>query len=95
MENKLIDKLLDMEDESNIVLFNEKGEELAFEKICLAPLDDKLYVILRSVQHLEGVGEDEGLVFEVVNENLVLINDFEIINKIFDIYFGLLRKESN
>ncbi|MBQ9731377.1 MAG: hypothetical protein IJV94_04675 [Bacilli bacterium] len=95
MENNLMDKILDMDDESSIVLFNEKGEEIAFEKICLVPLEDELYIILKPVQTLEGVGEDEGLVFKVDDEKLVFCDDFKIIDKVFDIYFDLLKKETN
>ena len=48
---------------------------------------------------MEGVGEDEGLVFELVEkkgqDQLDLITDFELIDAIFDIYFKLLEEQDN
>ena len=49
---------------------------------------------------MEGVGEDEGLVFVVdINNNneefLRLVTDDEIIDSVFDVYFNLLKGEES
>ena len=45
---------------------------------------------LKPITKLEGLGEDEGIVFEIVDETLVLVQDFDIIDPVFDVYFSLL-----
>ena len=90
-----IDALFDEENNDAIILFNEKGEEIAFEQIALIPLE-KTYAILKSIQPMEGVGENEGLVFSIeVNEEtneeyLALVVDEAIIDKVFDVYDELV-----
>jgi hypothetical protein len=91
-----IDKLFDEENNDLIYLFNEKGEEIAFEQIALIPIKAYIYAILKPVVPIEGLGEDEGLVFEIkTNENqeyLALVVDEKIIDDVFDVYFRLLEE---
>ena len=90
-----IDALFDEENNDAIILFNEKGEEIAFEQIALIPLE-KTYAILKPIQPMEGVGENEGLVFSIeVNEEtneeyLALVVDEAIIDTVFDVYDELV-----
>lgn len=90
-----IDALFDEENNDAIILFNEKGEEIAFEQIALIPLE-KTYAILKPIQPIEGLGENEGLVFSIeVNEEtneeyLALVVDEAIIDKVFDVYDELV-----
>lgn len=92
-----IDKLYDEENNDLIYLFNEKGEEIAFEQIALIPIIKNTYVILKPVRPLEGLQEDEGLVFEIKTNNeeeyLSLVVDEGIIDDVFDIYFKLVENE--
>ena len=92
-----IDALFDEENNDAIVLFNERGEEIAFEQIALIPLNERVYAILRPVIPIEGLGENEALVFsieeneETNEECLVLVVDEEIIDKVFDVYDKLVE----
>ena len=92
-----IDALFDEENNDAIILFNEKGEEIAFEQIALIPLNDKTYAILKPIQPLEGLGENEGLVFSIETneqtnqEYLALVTDLDIIDKVFDVYDQLVE----
>ena len=92
----VIDMLLDPDNESPIVLQNEKGEHVSFDQIAIIPYNDKLYAILKPITPVEGVGENEALVFELLYEedSLVIINNFEICDSVFDIYYDLLKQES-
>ena len=100
MSNKYqnpIDALFDEENNDVLILFNERGEEVAFEQIAIIPLG-KTYAILKPVQPLEGMGEDEGLVFSVeINtetneEYLTVVTDMDIIDKVFDVYDALVEE---
>ena len=90
-----IDALFDEDNNDAIILFNEKGEEIAFEQIAIIPLE-KTYAILKPIQPMEGLGENEGLVFSIeVNEEtneeyLALVVDEAIIDKVFDVYDELV-----
>jgi uncharacterized protein YrzB (UPF0473 family) len=92
-----IDKLYDEDNNDLIYLFNEKGEEIAFEQIALIPIKQDTFAILKPVVPLEGLNEDEGLVFEIkVNEDgleyLMLVVDEKIIDDVFEIYFKLVEE---
>ena len=92
-----IDALFDENNNDVIVLFNENGEETAFEQIALIPKNERVYAILKPVRPMVGMGEDEALVFSIEtdangNEFLSLTIDEAIINDIFDIYDELLKK---
>jgi hypothetical protein len=95
-----IDKLFDENNNENIYLYNKKGEQVEFEQIALIPIKDTLYVILKPVRPIEGLGEDEGLVFEVkTDENeteyLSLVTDESVIDAVFDIYDKLIEEQGD
>ena len=90
-----IAKIYDENNTENIVMFNQKGCEIAFEQIALIPYLDSDYVILRPVIPIEGVGEDEGLVFRISTEpeELNLVDDLGLIDAIYEIYDRLVKEE--
>ena len=93
--DELLDKIFDEENNESLVLVSEDGEEVAFEQIALVPNNGNLYIILKPVQPMEGVSEDEGLVF-LINENMKrfeIVVDEEIIDRVFDVYDALLEAE--
>lgn len=95
-----IDSLFDEDDNDPIVMYNEKGEKVEFEQIALIPIEENIYAILKPTEVMEGIGEDEALVFEIVeNEEdededyLNLVSDIDIIDKVFDVYNKLMDEE--
>ena len=93
--DELLDKICDEENNEAIVLTNENGEEIAFEQIAIIPEDDELYIIMKPIQPLEGLGEDEGLVF-LINQGLRrfdLVVDEDIIDRVFAVYDELVEEE--
>ncbi|MBQ7225154.1 MAG: DUF1292 domain-containing protein [Clostridia bacterium] len=95
--NELIDKLYDEENNEAIVLFSEKGQEIAFEQIAVIPHQDgRVYVILKPIQPIEGLGEDEGLVFFINDEKKIveLVTDEGIIDWVFSVYDSLVEDEN-
>ena len=95
-----IDSLFDEDDNDPIVLFNEKGEKISFEQIAIIPLEENVYAILKPIEKTDGVGEDEALVFEVVEpedeedeEYLNLVSDIDTIDKVFEVYNKLMDEE--
>ena len=95
-----IDCLFDENNTDPIVLYNEKGEPVDFEQVALVPLDERIFVILKPIKPMEGIGEDEALVFEVLeNEDeedfLALVVDVDTIDRVFKVYDGLVDGEAN
>lgn len=77
-----------------IVLITNDGEEIEFTNIAGIKLDSGYYIILQPVELIEGMEEDEALVFSYTYEdgeehyNIEL--DDEIIDKVFEEYNRLL-----
>ena len=92
-----IDMLLDENNNANIVLFNEDNQKVEFEQIALVPIERRVYALLRPVSHIDGIGENEALVFvieEIDGEDcLIIVEDDEIIDKVFEEYYEMLRAE--
>ena len=86
--------VVDEENEELLVLAGPDGKEIEFVEIAGIALGDKFYCILQPVELLEGMQEDEALVFEVTSgeedDNFQLVLDDDIIDKVFDEYDKLL-----
>ena len=92
-----IDMLLDENNTDNIKLYNEDNQEVEFEQIALVPIEEKTYAILKPVANMEGIAEDEALVFvidEIDEEDCLVIDEEESIDdKVFEEYYKMLKEE--
>ena len=93
-----IEQPVDMEEDSIVTLTSADGQEIDFVEIAGIALRGNFYVILQPVELLEGMGEDEALVFKVTQDrdgedhfNIEL--DDEIIGEVFDEYYRLLDEQ--
>ena len=95
-EMSVVDMLLDPDNEAQITLVNDKGQLIKLDQIAIIPLKDQLYAILKPITKVEGVGEDEALVFrvDVEEDTIEIVNDFKLVDKVFDRYYDLLKKEN-
>lgn len=98
-EKSVVDCLFDEENNDDIILMNENGEKIVFHQIAVIPLKDKTYAILQPSQKIDGVGEDEGLVFSIeTNEDgveyLALCTDSQKIDEVFVVYDELYDEEN-
>ena len=89
-----IDMIFDPECEDDITLYDENNNPVLFEQVAVIPFNEKVYVILKPVTEVAGVGEDEALVFvveEIEDEDtLVIETNEEIIDYVFEEYYKLL-----
>ena len=96
-ERSLTEKLLDPECDDDITLYDEEGNETVFGQVAVIPMNEKVYVILVPITPIEGVGEDEGVVFlldEVDDEEtLSVVMDEGIIDSVFSEYEKLCDEE--
>lgn len=97
-EKSVFERLFDPEDESDIVLYDENEKPIKFEQIAVIPVKEEVYAILRPLEKMEGLEEDQGLVFlldetEEGEEILTIVDDDEIIDLVFDEYEKLFDEE--
>ena len=92
-----IKQILDENNNENIILFDDENKPIEFEQVAVIPLEDndKLYAILIPVTPMQGVGEGEGVLFVIDEENndIQIEHDEEIIDKVYTIYQSLLSGE--
>lgn len=102
----LLDVLLDQDNKEPIVLMDENGKQMTFEQVAVIPYevrkDKRLYCVLKPLDKIEGIGEDEAIVFLVDTDDegnsiIKIEEDEEIAIAVFDKYYDLLeeaRKEA-
>lgn len=96
----VLDILLDENNTDPITMFNDKNEPIDFEQVAVIPYGDgDLYCILRPITKLNGVADNEAIVFKVhVDEGglsyLLVETDESIAIAIFDKYYELLEEAS-
>ena len=96
-----VDQILDEDYVDNIFLYDdETDKDVEFEQVALIPSDDDVYVILKPVTPVDGVGENEALTFRIDfapteedEDILVVIDDDDLVTRIFDEYYELLKEE--
>ena len=96
----LLDILLDEDNEDPITLYDENDKAIKFDQVAIIPMQNKLYAILKPIDLMEGVADDEAIVF-LVNEQgdgeatLEVEGDEAVAMMVFDEYYKLLDKEEN
>ena len=84
--------LLDENNTEPLTLFDEYGDEHKFEQVAVIPDNYRLYCILHPITHIEGVEDDEAIVFECTEEgNLVVVEEEKQAMKIYDRYLQMLE----
>lgn len=81
--------------EELITLTSSDGDQVDFLEIAGIPIDGNFYTILKPVEVIEGMTEDDVLVFKVEetengDSNFSLERDEEVLNKIYQEYLRLL-----
>lgn len=91
----ILDILLDEDNEEPITLYDENSKPIKFDQVAVIPLDEKLYAILKPIDEIPGVADDEAIVF-AINENdsgettLIVETDEPVAMRVFDEYYKLL-----
>ena len=97
----ILDVLLDQDNRDPIVLMDENGRQLTFEQIAVIPYEvrkeKRLYCVLKPMDKIEGIGDDEAIVFVVDqdkdgNSIIKVEEDEEVAIAVFDKYYDLLEE---
>ena len=102
MENQenlsILDILLDENNTSPISLYDENDKEVKFDQVAIIPLDDQVYAILKPIDEMENVADDEAIVFLIQEDEdgdgvLVVETDESKAMRVFDEYYKLLDEQ--
>lgn len=97
-ELDILDILLDEDNEDPITLYDEAGKAFRFDQVAVIPFEEKLFTILKPIDEVAGVADDEAIVF-VVNEKedgsttLLIETDEALAMRVFDEYYKLLDEQ--
>ena len=93
-KNDFVEEYEDELSDEMVTLVTDSGEEIDFFVAAVIPFDGKVYGILQPVELLEGMEEDEALVFEMNGEDgeqgFDLVTDDAIIDGVFAKYDELI-----
>ncbi len=87
MERTAVEIILDENNEENVTLsYGENEEEVEFEQVAVVELDDDVFAILHPLDAIDGIEEEEVLVFKINKENktIELVEDPDIIDEVID-----------
>ena len=91
----ILDVLLDENNKEPIVLMDDKGKKLSFEQIAVIPYNNKIYCVLKPIDKIENVQDDEAIVFYVDEKEgrepvLMVETDKKTAINVFDEYYNLI-----
>lgn len=91
----ILDVLLDENNDEPITLYDENEKAVRFDQVAIIPMDEQLYAILKPIDEMEGVADDEAIVFLIEEDEdgdaeLVVESDEAKAIKVFDEYYKLL-----
>lgn len=94
----ILDVLLDEDNEDPVTLYDDQGKAFKFDQVAVIPLDDKLYTILKPLDNLPGVADDEAIVFAINEQengesSLIIETEESIAMRVFDEYYKLLDEQ--
>lgn len=98
VEEDIFDLLLDENNDQPITLYDEENKAVKFEQVAIIPENEKIYAILKPIDDLDGVADDEAIVFlvdfdEDGNSMLIIEQDEKTAINVFDKYYQLLDDE--
>ncbi len=91
---RYVDRLFDESNEENIFINDNDGKEYEFIQLAVVDFKENYYAVLQPVTPVEGVGEDEFLVFLIDEEKdcLTYVEDDEIIDGVNEEFIEMLEE---
>lgn len=92
----ILDVILDENNTDELILQNEQGKQIRFEQVAVIPYNEKIYVILKPIDKIEGVEDDQAIVFlaDETKRPTVLVPEADEATaiKVFDEYYNLVEE---
>jgi len=100
-DSESLQMLIDPNNNEDIELGGENGQRTKFSQVYVCQFDGKLYCILKPIDKVQNVADDEALVFSLEENESVgrhqfkLVTDDAIAEKVFDSYYAELDAANN
>ena len=93
--DRYLDRFFDEENFDNVKLEDNSGAEIEFEQVAVVDYEEKYYAILHPVTEMDGVNEDEALVFLIDEEKdeLVYCDDEGTAQAVFAVFYEDLEND--
>lgn len=76
--------------DDRVTLTTVEGEDIDFDIVGEVALGDEFYALMQPIKPLEGVADDEALVFRIIEtdggDEYELVIDDDILDSVFDAY---------
>ena len=94
-EESILDILLDENNDEPIILYDENDKAIKFDQVAIIPMDEDLYAILKPIEPMENVADDEAIVFAIREDKdgdpvIELETDEARAMQVFEEYYKLL-----
>ena len=73
MSEKYVDRLFDESNDDKIYVKDTDGREIEFEQVAVVDFEENYYAVLKPTSALEGVAEDEFLIFLIDEDKDCLV----------------------
>lgn len=91
----LIDVLFDPNNCDPITLMDEDGKQMVFKQVAVVPYDGSIYCVLKPLTKLDGIADDEAIVFRLEEDEtgagLKVEEDEPTVLAVFEAYYELLE----
>ena len=87
-------------DDDIITLYDDNNKPVEFYQVACVEYEDEFYALLQPVEPMEGLGEDEALIFKLVEQEdddsdlFVPVEDEELLNAVFDEYLRAVADDA-
>lgn len=88
--DRYIDRFFDEENFDDVKMEDNNGKEIEFEQVAVVDYEENYYAILHPITPVDGVAEDEALVFLIDEEKdeLVYVEDEATAVKVFEMLYS-------
>ena len=92
------DQMGTTEDDDIIVLYNkETDKDEEFYELATLDVDGKWYIVMKPVEQLPDIADDEVLIYEIIedkegNSNFAPIEDDAVLEKVFNEFIAMLEE---
>ena len=89
---KYVDRLFDENNDDRIFVKDNDGKEIEFEQVAVVDFEERYYAVLHAVEPIDGVAEDEALVFLIDEDKdqLVYVEDERVIDGVYEEFCQML-----
>lgn len=95
MSDSIVDRILDENDNSPIIVKDQNGNDVSMEQIAVIPYNGEIYSIMAPTELIDKGDPDIAIVFKVEGNKIKSVEDNNLIDVIFELYDRLYEESQN